>query len=321
MAFQFPPGESCRTARGQVGSGRIGGAKFSARTAPGSRRCWKRSRRIIAAAGRSVASITLRDGQRRPPKRHSRARSLASSRPLVIIDGWEQLSWLSRLLVRWRCRRASAGLLVTSHARDRLADSSFARNPRASWSTNSCPRSPVEIRRRSPTPTSLLAMPAVAATCASFFSPFTTATSNSPPPQGPPRKPPQTGPRNDSGSGIRASPGVRICRRDKSAIKVTVLRRKRCCSFPSCPGGACDISSTATTCRPRRGLEFTYSRVDPALFQDGNPSGPRSRCRSDAGTACLAGRVCRKVRGCPTRFLCQFAKSSWQMIAFHPSQD
>ena len=35
---------------------------------------------------------------------------------LVIIDGYEQLGWLQRLLLKRRCRRAGAGLLVTSHA-------------------------------------------------------------------------------------------------------------------------------------------------------------------------------------------------------------
>jgi hypothetical protein len=32
-----------------------------------------------------------------------------------MIDGYEQLSWLSRALVKWRCHNAAAGLLVTSH--------------------------------------------------------------------------------------------------------------------------------------------------------------------------------------------------------------
>jgi len=69
----------------------------------------------FVAAGRSVALVTLHDGQRRLPARWL-DKSLASSRPLVIIDGWEQLTWLSRRIVRRRCCRASAGLLVTSHA-------------------------------------------------------------------------------------------------------------------------------------------------------------------------------------------------------------
>ena len=69
----------------------------------------------LAAASHAIASITLRDRQQRLPKGWLR-RALASARPLVIIDGYEQLSWFSRRLLEWRCRRARAGLLVTSHA-------------------------------------------------------------------------------------------------------------------------------------------------------------------------------------------------------------
>jgi hypothetical protein len=69
----------------------------------------------LAAAGRSICAITLRDGQRSLPEGWLRL-ALASSRPLVVIDGYEQLSWLGRMLLEWRCRRARAGLLVTSHA-------------------------------------------------------------------------------------------------------------------------------------------------------------------------------------------------------------
>ncbi len=68
----------------------------------------------LAAAGRSLACITLREGQRRLPTDFVR-KSLASARPLLIVDGYEQLSWLSRILLTWRCRRGAAGLLVTSH--------------------------------------------------------------------------------------------------------------------------------------------------------------------------------------------------------------
>jgi hypothetical protein len=69
----------------------------------------------LVSAGRSVATIALHDGERRLPPGFLR-KSLASSRPLVIVDGFEQLSWLSRRLLRWHCRRAAAGLLVTAHA-------------------------------------------------------------------------------------------------------------------------------------------------------------------------------------------------------------
>lgn len=69
----------------------------------------------LAARGFSVAATALRDGERRLPAGFLR-KSLTAVRPLVIIDGYEQLSWLSRQLLHWRIRRAAAGLLVTSHA-------------------------------------------------------------------------------------------------------------------------------------------------------------------------------------------------------------
>jgi len=69
----------------------------------------------LADSGRSISTITLRDGQRRLPADFVH-KSLALARPLIIIDGYEQLSWPSRLLIRSRCRRVSAGLVVTSHA-------------------------------------------------------------------------------------------------------------------------------------------------------------------------------------------------------------
>ena len=61
----------------------------------------------LAAAGCSIAAITLRKGQRRIPAAFVR-RSLAAARPLIVIDGYEQLSWPSRLFLRWCCRRATA---------------------------------------------------------------------------------------------------------------------------------------------------------------------------------------------------------------------
>jgi hypothetical protein len=39
---------------------------------------------------------------------------------IVAIDGYEQLSHASRAWIEWRCHRAGAGLLVTSHTPTRL---------------------------------------------------------------------------------------------------------------------------------------------------------------------------------------------------------
>jgi hypothetical protein len=40
----------------------------------------------------------------------------------VIVDGYEQLSWWSRLRLKARCRSARAGLLVTAHTSVGLPD-------------------------------------------------------------------------------------------------------------------------------------------------------------------------------------------------------
>ena len=39
------------------------------------------------------------------------------SRTQVIVDGYEQLSWWSRFVLIYRCRRQQCGLLVTTHSR------------------------------------------------------------------------------------------------------------------------------------------------------------------------------------------------------------
>ncbi len=70
----------------------------------------------LVAAGRSVSAFTLRDGERRLPPDFLRT-ACTAPRPLVIIDGYEQLSMIYRLYLRNCCRRASAGLLITSHVR------------------------------------------------------------------------------------------------------------------------------------------------------------------------------------------------------------
>lgn len=66
------------------------------------------------AAGWNVATITLRSGERRLPKEFLR-RSLLPMRALVVVDGYEQLSPLSRAMLRIWCRWRAAGLLVATH--------------------------------------------------------------------------------------------------------------------------------------------------------------------------------------------------------------
>lgn len=68
----------------------------------------------LQAAGRSVLRIDLHDGQRRLPIDLRRADNVAEN-TILIIDGYEQLSFWSRVRLKGFCRRKRLGLLVTSH--------------------------------------------------------------------------------------------------------------------------------------------------------------------------------------------------------------
>jgi hypothetical protein len=65
----------------------------------------------LTAAGRTIHAIPLQDGQRWLPRIPIKAGACT----LLIIDGYEQLSWLERFRLFLRCRTRGAGLLVTSH--------------------------------------------------------------------------------------------------------------------------------------------------------------------------------------------------------------
>ncbi len=68
----------------------------------------------IERAGRNVSLIELHNGQRRLP-RNSFAQ-IAGDRPVVIVvDGYEQLSWWSRRTLAAFCLRRKLGLLITVH--------------------------------------------------------------------------------------------------------------------------------------------------------------------------------------------------------------
>ena len=68
---------------------------------------------MLRAAGCHIHAVTLRDGQRRLPQC---VWSFDATPALVIIDGYEQLTWRERLRLNRRCRRAKLGLLVTAHS-------------------------------------------------------------------------------------------------------------------------------------------------------------------------------------------------------------
>ena len=69
-------------------------------------------------AGRKPVLFELHDAQRRMPRRWRRQiKSLARTGPIiVIVDGYEQLSRASRILLKAYCRLRGLGLLVTSHS-------------------------------------------------------------------------------------------------------------------------------------------------------------------------------------------------------------
>jgi molybdopterin-guanine dinucleotide biosynthesis protein len=69
----------------------------------------------LSRADRRVQQIGLHDGQRRLPRGWLQQAQTAGVNQLVI-DGFEQLSWLARSSVRRFARRNRMGLLVTGHS-------------------------------------------------------------------------------------------------------------------------------------------------------------------------------------------------------------
>lgn len=66
----------------------------------------------LEEVGQRPLRFTLRDGQRRLPSQWKDAADKATS---LAIDGYEQLSFLSRWRLKRHCRRNGLGLLVTAH--------------------------------------------------------------------------------------------------------------------------------------------------------------------------------------------------------------
>lgn len=68
----------------------------------------------LVEAGRPVLSIALHDGERRLPIRFDEITAGGPS-PILIVDGYEQLSGWNRFWLKRFCRRNGCGLLVTTH--------------------------------------------------------------------------------------------------------------------------------------------------------------------------------------------------------------
>ena len=164
-------------------------------------------------------------------------------------------------------------------------------------------------------------MPAMAAISASCSSLSTIATNRSRGRRTPPREPPECPPRNDR----RRSPGglrqVRICRDDKPAISITVLR----CGFAAHPTAVLYLVNPHDP-RAADSIEFKNCGSNELFPRDGCADRQHGRSRDAGGGSGAAGvspvgRVCRKHRVCPTYILCHFVNSSCPIIAFRTSQD
>ncbi len=66
-------------------------------------------------AGRHVIRVTLHNGETKLPADLATWQSWSAA-TLIIVDGYEQLSWWSRRRLAWRCGLRGAGCVVTSHA-------------------------------------------------------------------------------------------------------------------------------------------------------------------------------------------------------------
>ena len=112
MPYLFPSGQSAETVvaklaaagwRGEiVGPHGTGKSSLLAALVP-----------VLEQQGRRVLILTLHDRQRRLPVDLRSAGLDADS--IVIVDGYEQLSWWNRWGLKRFCNRRRLGLLVTSH--------------------------------------------------------------------------------------------------------------------------------------------------------------------------------------------------------------
>jgi hypothetical protein len=68
----------------------------------------------LQAAGRRVHMVELHNGQRRLPRDFYRTCGCDPA-TVVVVDGYEQLGWLSRFWLKRFCRRHKLGFLVTAH--------------------------------------------------------------------------------------------------------------------------------------------------------------------------------------------------------------
>src|SRR4051794_33628459 len=69
----------------------------------------------LLIAGFDIHAVSLRDRQHTLPHSFAAEIRACNAKSIIVVDGYEQLSWLSGRRVVRGIRRAGAGLLVTSH--------------------------------------------------------------------------------------------------------------------------------------------------------------------------------------------------------------
>ncbi len=113
LAYRFPPGRSAAGLLARLErngwQGQIVGPHGSGKSA-----LVATLRGAIEASSRPTRLLELHDKERRLPVSRRQIGELAPG-TVVIVDGYEQLSWWRRFRLRRLCRRKGLGLVVTSH--------------------------------------------------------------------------------------------------------------------------------------------------------------------------------------------------------------
>lgn len=116
IPFLFPDGQSATRLVAKLSASGMHGAIVGPHGS-GKSSLLEALKPALLSAGFSVHGITLRNHQRRLPTWF--LKTLPERPGIAIVDGYEQLSWLSRVGLHHACRRAGLGLLVTAHQRTR----------------------------------------------------------------------------------------------------------------------------------------------------------------------------------------------------------
>ena len=74
---------------------------------------------LLGEQGKRVIRFSLHDRQRSLPVKRAEMRNW-NQQNIVVVDGYEQLSWWNRRWLVRRCRRQHLGLIVTAHRNMRL---------------------------------------------------------------------------------------------------------------------------------------------------------------------------------------------------------